>query len=115
VSLGSKTIATRFVSVTVEGRTEELLPMKPPLVRVEIRAGDQPISVPVSASYGFQETTKEVRLQLKDDDAQSVAKNTVALMIVDTPPLTEVTIHLLDATTGVSLSRLDRVPFSITL
>jgi hypothetical protein len=27
----------------------------------------------------------------------------------------EVTVHLLDATTGVSLARLDHVPFSITL
>jgi hypothetical protein len=115
LELGSRTISTRFLSVTVEARSEELLPVEPPAVRVEVRAGDQPISVPVSASYGFEEATKDVQLALDAEDPRNVAKNTVTLMITETPPVETVTVHLLDATTGVSLMRRDRVPFSISL
>jgi len=115
---GSQTISTRFLSVTVEGRSEELLPIEPPAIRVEVRAGDQSISVPVSASYGFQEATRDVQLALDADEPRAIANNTVTLMITETkttPSVDEVTVHLLDATTGVSLARLDRVPFSISL
>ncbi|MDY6876099.1 MAG: PglZ domain-containing protein [Chloroflexota bacterium] len=115
---GSQTISTRFLSVTVEGRSEELLPIEPPAIRVEVRAGEQSISVPVSASYGFQEATRDVKLALDADEPRAIARNTVTLMITETettPSVDEVTVHLLDATTGVSLARLDRVPFSISL
>jgi hypothetical protein len=112
---GSRAISTRFFSVTVEGQSKELLPIEPPAIRVEVRAGDQSISVPVSASYGFQEATKDVQLALETDTPQVIASNTVTLMISETPSVDEVTVHLLDATTGVSLARLDRVPFAITL
>jgi len=115
LTLGSQTISTRFLSVTVEGRSEELLPIEPPAIRVEVQAGDQSISVPVSASYGFQEATRDVQLALDADEPRAIAKNTVTLMLTETPPVDEVTVHLLDATTGVSLARLDHVPFSITL
>jgi len=116
LTLGSPIISTRFLSVTVEGRSEELLPIEPPAIRVEVRgAGNQPISVPVSASYGFLEATKDVQLELEADEPQAIAKNTVTLMITETPPVDEVTVHLLDATTGVSLERLDHVPFAISL
>ena len=118
LTLGSQTISTRFLSVTVEGRSEELLPIQPPAIRVEVRAGDQSISVPVSASYGFQEVTRDVQLALDTDQSRAIARNTVTLMITETetmPSVDEVTVHLLDATTGVSLARLERVPFSISL
>jgi len=118
LTLGSQTISTRFLSVTVEGRSEELLPIEPPAIRVQVRAGDQSISVPVSASYGFQEATRDVQLALDADEPRAIANNTVTLMITETkttPSVDEVTVHLLDATTGVSLARLDRVSFSISL
>ncbi len=113
--LGSQTVSTRFLSVTIEGHSTELLPIEPPAVRVEVRAGEQPISIPVSASDGFQEATKDVQLALDAGTPRMMAKNTVTLMITETPVVDEVTIYLLDASTGVSLARLDRVPFSITL
>lgn len=115
LTLGSQTISTRFLSVIIEGHSTELLPIEPPAVRVEVRAKGQPISVPVSASFGFQEATKDVQLALDADAPQTMAKNTVTLMVTETPAVSEVTVHLLDASTGVSLARLDHVPFSITL
>lgn len=113
--LGSARISTRFVSVTVSGRSQELLPIEPPTFRVEVRAHDQAISVPVSASYGFREATKDVQLAVDDQDARTIAANTVTLMITEMPPADQVAIHLLDATTGVSLARIEHVPFAIVL
>ena len=116
LTLGSHTISTRFVSVTVKGRSTELLPIAPPTVRIEVRAGGQVISVPVSASYGFQESTRDVQLTVETGGLpQSIAKNTVTLMIGETPDVKEVTVHLLDATTGFSLTRLEHVPLAIAL
>ena len=114
LGLGSPKITTRFVSVTVEGGSEELLPVEPPAVRVEVRAEGATISVPVSASYGFSEATRDVKLVLAADSTQQIAPVTVTLMITDTPKVSRVTVHLLDASTGVGLARVDGVPFSIT-
>ncbi|MGB3216486.1 MAG: hypothetical protein WBD79_03705, partial [Anaerolineae bacterium] len=114
LSLGSPKITTRFVSVTVEGSSGELLPVEPPTVRVEVRAEASAISAPVSASYGFSEATRDVKLALAADSSQRIAPVTVTLMITETPKVSRVTMHLLDASTGVSLTRLDGVPFNIT-
>jgi len=116
LTLGSHTISTRFVSVTIEGVSTQLLPLEAPTVRVEVRSGDQPISVPVSASYGFGEITRDVELALEEGGPpQAVVKNTVTLMITEEPDVEKVTVHLLDATTGIGLARLEGVPFAIAL
>lgn len=115
LTLGSKAITTRFITVTVAGQTSELLPLKPPVVRLEIRAGNQPVSVPVGATYGFKETTKDVHLQTHPDDIRSLSPNTITLQITEDIAVDSVTIHLLDSTTGLSLSRLDNVPVNIAL
>ncbi len=112
LTLGSKTISTVFTSVTIEGQAEQLF-MEPPLVRVEVRAGDQPISTPISASYNFQQATKDVQLEVDAVSPQKIAANTVTLQITELPEVDAVTVHLLDATTGISLRQLDNVPFSI--
>jgi hypothetical protein len=115
LTLGRPTISTRFFSVTIEGSATQLLPLEPPLVRVEIRAGDKPISVPVSASYGFQDATMDAQLKCQENDDTAIAKNTVTLRIMEEPPVDRVTVYLLDATTGVTLARRDDVPFEIAL
>lgn len=115
LTAGSKRITTRFVTVTVSGQTTELLPMQPPVVRVEIQAGNRSVSVPVAASYGFQDTTKDVQLVVKSDDARTIEPNTITLLITEDITVDTVTIHLLDAATGSSLSRLENVPVEIML
>jgi hypothetical protein len=115
LTLGSKQITTRFVTVTIGGQSNELLPVQPPRVRVEIQAAGQAVSVPVAATYGFQESTKDVQLQLHPDDARAIWPNTVTLLITEEIAATAVVIHLLDAATGVTLSRLDNVPVEIML
>jgi len=118
---GSRTISTRFVSVTIKGHTTQLLPLEPPLVRVEVRAGihgipgGQTISTPVSASYGFRDATRDVQLKQQEGSEQAIAENTVTLMITEEPHVERVAIYLLDATTGVTLALLEDVPFEIAL
>jgi hypothetical protein len=113
LSPGSRTITSRFVSVNVTGEATQLLPLDPPLVRAEVRAGGHVISVPVSASYGFSEATKDVQLKLRDDNSRAVAKNTLMLMITDEVDVESVSLYLLDAATGFTLARLDDIPFNL--
>jgi hypothetical protein len=118
---GSPTISTRFFSVTIEGHAAQLLPLEPPLVRVEIQTGihgiprGQSISVPVSATYGFRDASKDVQLQLREGDERTIASNTVTLAITEEPAVEQVSIYLLDAETGMTLARLEDVPFAISL
>ena len=65
----------------IKGAAAGLFELTPPRVRVEVRAGDKPISAPVSASYGFQEATGDVQLRLLTDDPQKLEDNTVTVMI----------------------------------
>src|SRR5690606_31271404 len=113
LKLGSPSISTRFLSVTVTGRSTFLMPLEPRAVRVEVRAGNQIISVPVSATDGFQEVTRDVVLQSDEDNRMLYVPNTVTLQITDEPEVATVTVHLLDATTGASLQQLEQVPFEI--
>ncbi|MFZ5915458.1 MAG: PglZ domain-containing protein [Chloroflexota bacterium] len=116
LTVGGHSISTRFVSITVNGRSAQLLPIQPPVVRVEVRAKEQSVSVPVSAKYGFQEATRDVQLMVEaGGPPQAIAENTITLMITEELEVKDVTVHLLDATTGISLTRLEHVPVTISL
>lgn len=115
LTLGSKTITTRVVSVTIDGQTTELLPIEPPLVRVEVRAGGELISTPISAGYGFQEATRDAQLRAAPGNATQIERNTVTLQIADAPGARHATVYLLDAATGATLMQTDQVPMSIPL
>lgn len=115
LAVGSGKITTRFVSVTVEGSGEGLLPVEPPVIRVEVRTDGKVISAPVSASYGFDDATGDVKLARSDESEQRIAPVTVMLMISETPAANRVSVHLLDASTGVMLASLAKVPFSISI
>ncbi len=112
---GSRTISTRFVSVSIKGHTTQLLPLEPPLVRVEVRADDKLISTPVAATYGFNEATKDVTLKIQSENKYTLAENTVTLMITEEPDVATADVYLLNAETGVTLARLEEIPFEITL
>ena len=65
-------------------------------------------------TYGFQEATKDVRLEL-EPGRQKIARNTVTLLLTETPPVQEVNVYLLDALTGLTLARRDAIPFAISI
>jgi len=113
---GSQKISTRFISVHIAGERAQaqMFDVVPPRVRVEIRVKNTVISIPTSASYGFEEATSEVQLALKDADPLTIEPNTVALMIANPPEeKTTASIHLIDAATGVELARLKRIEVAI--
>ncbi len=115
LELGSRKISTRLCSVQVAGRAISLFELVPPKVRVEIRTGQQTISLPVSASYGFEEATGDVQLRRAEDEPQTIEANTVTLLIADPVPKASVTIHLLDVISGVELARLDKIEMAIAI
>lgn len=115
---GSQKISTRFFSVQVKGVATGLFGLVPPKVRVEIRAKGECISTPVSAAYGFEEATGDVQLKLaeaREGQPAEVEGDTVALMITKEPTHKSVSIHLLDARSGLELARLDKIEVAIAI
>jgi hypothetical protein len=110
---GSKKITTRFFSVTIKGYAENLL-AQPPRLRVELRAGDQVISQPVSATYGYNEATRDVKMEFDPDTPGSLKPNTIALMVTETPGSSKVDLHLLDEI-GVTRRKVPGIPVDIAI
>ena len=109
---GANKITTQFFSITVQGQAREMFPA-PPRVRVEIRAGEQLISVPVAAAYGFQEATRDVLLAFDEKQPQQLVPNAITLQITETPNVNQVTLSLLDAETGATLALLENLPLDV--
>ena len=84
----------------IVGRGTGLFELEPPKVRVELRAKGKCVSQPVSASYGFEDATGEVKLKVAEDNPKVIEPNTVTLMIVEEITQKTVGVHLLDATSG---------------
>ena len=112
---GSSAITTRFFSVAIGGKTSQLLPLEPPLARVEVRADDKLISMPVAATYGFNEATKDVQLKTQTDDEYTLAEDTVTLQIMEESDVATADVYLLNAETGVTLAHLGDIPIDISL
>lgn len=114
---GSKKLSTRFFSVTVGGTAQGLLERVAPRVRVELREKKRVLSTPVSASYGFVEGTGDVQLRFADAESGAVEPNTVMLLIPpgEEPTQTQVSVHLLDATTEQELLALPGIEAAIAI
>jgi hypothetical protein len=113
VTPGSKQISTRFFSVTVQGQATDLFAM-PPRVRVELRGGSQIYSVPIAASYGFDEVTRDVTMAFEAETRGQLTPNTITLQITDVPEADKVKVFLLDEL-GASLCPEIDVPISISI
>jgi hypothetical protein len=103
---GTTKLTTRFFSVQITGTQDEssLFGFDPPKVRIEVRANKKCVSVPVSASYGFEDATGEVKLKISEQDAMRIEPNTVTVMVVEEITQKTVEVHLLDAATGAGLA-----------
>ena len=54
----------------------------------------------MSASYGFEDATGEVKLKIAENDKNQIEPNTVTVMLSEEISQKTVGIYLLDATTG---------------
>jgi hypothetical protein len=102
---GTEKLTTRFFSVQIAGGQSEssLFGFEPPKVRIELRANKKCVSLPVSASYGFEDATGEVKLKNADNDNKRIEPNTVTVMLSEEISQKSVGVYLLDATTGAEL------------
>ena len=114
---GTSKLTTRFFSVQIAGTQSEssLFGFEPPKVRIELRANKKSISVPVSASYGFEDATGEVTLRLAADDKKRIEPNTVTVLIPEEVPQKTAGVYLLDATTGAELTNPLTVDVAISI
>jgi hypothetical protein len=103
---GTAKLTTRFFSVQITGSqsTSSLFRFEPNKVRIELRANKKCVSLPVSASYGFEDATGEVKLKIADNDDKRIEPNTVTVMVSEEISQKTVGVYLLDATTGVELA-----------
>jgi len=113
ITPGSKQITTRFFSVTVQGQVADLLSV-PPRVRVELRVGSQIFSTPITATYGFNEVTREVTMRFEPEKPGQLMPNTITLQITEVPDADSIKVFLLDEL-GASLCPEIEVPISITI
>src|SRR5262249_53102954 len=105
-------VSTRFLSIQVEGQITGLFDVDAPRVRVEVREGKAGLSRPVAASYGFEEATASVKMELAQD-GRSFRPNTVTLMLDDLPKARKVDLPLLEASTDRFLATVTGVPVTI--
>jgi hypothetical protein len=103
---GTVKLTTRFFSVQIAGSQHEssLFGIEPPKVRIEIRANKKCVSMPVSASYGFEDATGEVKLKMSESDNKRTEPNTVTVMLSEEIAQKTVGVYLLDAITGAELA-----------
>jgi len=103
LKLGSAKITTVHLTVTVSGQAG-FFETEWPRVRVEVRTAAEPCSIAISASYSFSDTTGEVALRGLPDRPGEIEPNAVTLMLTPKAPRTgTVSIHLVDAVSGVDL------------
>ena len=110
---GGKKITTRFFSVTIKGSADNLL-AAPPRVRVELHSGGQVISQPVAATYGYNESTRDVSMKFIEETPGSLAPNTITLQVTEIPSASKVSLHLLDEI-GTTLREKTDIPIDIAI
>jgi hypothetical protein len=116
LSLGSAKVTARFLSVRIQARSQGLFAESWPVVRVEVRAAGEVCAIPVSGSYGFQEATGAVALRSLETEPGVTEVNTVALMLTGKAPSRgTVSIHVVDAATGVELKKIENVEVSLAI
>jgi hypothetical protein len=114
---GTAKLTTRFFSVQIAGNQSEssLFGFEPPKVRIDLRANKKSVSKPVSASYGFEDATGEVKLKVSETDNKRIEPNTVTVMISEDISEKTVGVYLLDAKTGAELDVPLVVPVAISM
>jgi hypothetical protein len=92
------------VQITGSQSESSLFGFEPPKVRLEVRSNKKCVSLPVSASYGFEDATGEVKLKIAGDNDKQVEPNTVTVMLSEEVSQKTVGVYLLDAVTGAELA-----------
>lgn len=115
LDVGGGRISSRMCSVKIDGKSTAISGFIPPKVRVEIKSAGQVISSIINAHEGYDESTRDIQLKVNPKDSLAIESNTVFLMISEIPTESIVSVHLIDAQTGVELKKVEGVPISIMI
>lgn len=115
IKLGSKKITSRVSSVQINANLKSISSINPPIVRIEARNKSGSISKPISAFYGFEEATGDVKLTYDEGSDRKIKTNTIIFSLAPEIKKDIVTIYLIDATSGKELKRIDNVEVSIAI
>ena len=112
ITLGSKQISARVFTATIEGNATDLLAV-PPRIRLELKTDNQVLSTPVSATYGLDETTKDVKMKM-EEGSTTLTANKVTLFLGEVPAgTTSLDLDLINSETGLALARISNIPVAI--
>lgn len=98
-------ITTRLFSLVVGGQAVGMFNAIAPRVRVEVQAYNRPIETLASATYGFNDTTREIEMRFKPEPSGELEPNTVTVMLPDNFEPKRVTVVLVDAQSEQTLNK----------
>jgi hypothetical protein len=97
--------------IVIDGKISSIDPT-PPKIRVEIRQETSRISRPLIASLGYEESTGDIQLKLKEGTTD-IEQVFVTLQITGTLKGDTASVHIIDAQTGAEYKKLTNVPLKI--
>jgi len=82
---------------------------------VELKTGNHVLSMPVAATYGLDETTKDVKMMMEEGSI-TLKPNTVTLFIDDIPAgTTNVDLVLINSDTDLTLAKVTNIAIAFAL
>lgn len=112
LEIGSKQITTRFFTVTISGSATELI-ATPPKIRLELRSGDQVQSTIMAATYGFNDTAKDISMKMESGSTLLVP-NTITLLIEDlSGEISSLDLYMINSENGVVLTKVPNIDVAI--
>jgi hypothetical protein len=108
IAFAKKAITNRFFSVTVSMESEEIFAPEPKAVRLEIVSGKEVIGHAAMASYGFEESTREILIE-------SGKPNAVTMMISGGKIPEHVDLRVIDSKSENQLATLMKLPINLAL
>jgi hypothetical protein len=108
IAFAKKAITNRFFSVTVSMESEEIFAPEPKALRLEIVSGKEVIGHAAMASYGFEESTREILIE-------SGKPNAVTMMISGGKIPEHVDLRVIDSKSENQLATLMKLPINLAL
>lgn len=104
LTVGSRVISARLLSVQIEARSSTLFAAEPRSVRLAVVDAGRSISQAVAASYGLEPSTGAVRLETDPEAPNRLRACSVTLLLKDRPAHETVRIEAIDHETGERLA-----------
>jgi hypothetical protein len=108
ITFAKKAITNRFFSVSVSMESDEIFTPEPKSIRVEIVAGKDVVGYAAMASYGFEESSREIMIE-------SGKPNAVTIMLTAGHLPEQVELRVLDSKCETQLCSLQKLPVNLAI